>query len=516
MRRAPPVHPLLFAIHPVLFAFAHNAEQVSWSEVALPAVVAMGGGMVLWALLWVLYRDWRNAGVVASVFLFLFFSYGHVVDILTRAGLWMRMRWSLLLWAGLLLIVAYAVKRRSRPLVSLTQVLNVVGLCLVGMSAVQLAAFELGGGRAARAGNDGSEVDVANPSLTGDLPDIYYIVLDQYPRADILEEVYDCDNTEFLDFLASRGFYVASKSMANYPRTWLSLGSSLNMEHLHELGERHGDGVVGYRQVVPRIRDNKVARFLKAHGYTYIHFGSWWNPTMSNELAERNVNLYVLPEFAGLIYNKTMLSPVLWYFDIYDRRRLHWKRVLHKFEELAAIPDFNGPTYVFAHFLIPHKPFVFDSDGSFLTRSQAQRRSRKENVRGQVLSLNTQLRKLVDQLLERSASPPIIILQADEGPFPRDLAADYREASPRCLREKMCILNAYHLPGFPAERLYPAITPVNTFRLVFNHYFGTDYELLPDEAYVTPDGGSGKLYRVTDKLAQPAAAESDPESSAQP
>ena len=50
---------------------------------------------------------------------------------------------------------------------------------------------------------------------------------------------------------------------------------------------------------------------------------------------------------------------------------------------------------------------------------------------------------------------------------------------------KFLILNAYYLPGH-SDIAYPTISPVNTFRLIFNTYFGTDYELLPDTSYYSP------------------------------
>jgi len=31
------------------------------------------------------------------------------------------------------------------------------------------------------------------------------------------------------------------------------------------------------------------------------------------------------------------------------------------------------------------------------------------------------------------------------------------------------------------SEISPAISPVNTFRLIFNHYFGADYPLLEDD-----------------------------------
>ncbi len=44
----------------------------------------------------------------------------------------------------------------------------------------------------------------------------------------------------------------------------------------------------------------------------------------------------------------------------------------------------------------------------------------------------------------------------------------------------MKILNAYFLPGESDGLLYPSISPVNTFRVILNLYFGGQYPLLED------------------------------------
>jgi hypothetical protein len=47
-------------------------------------------------------------------------------------------------------------------------------------------------------------------------PDIYYIIVDGYARADVLREYYEFDNSEFLNGLEKRGFTVNDSSRANY------------------------------------------------------------------------------------------------------------------------------------------------------------------------------------------------------------------------------------------------------------------------------------------------------------
>ena len=45
-------------------------------------------------------------------------------------------------------------------------------------------------------------------------------------------------------------------------------------------------------------------------------------------------------------------------------------------------------------------------------------------------------------------------------------------------------MNAYHLPNKDDSLLYPSMSPVNTFRIIFNYYLGADFDLLEDKSYL--------------------------------
>jgi hypothetical protein len=42
------------------------------------------------------------------------------------------------------------------------------------------------------------------------------------------------------------------------------------------------------------------------------------------------------------------------------------------------------------------------------------------------------------------------------------------------------IMNAYYLPDGGSELLYDSISPVNSFRVILNRYFGMNMDLLDD------------------------------------
>jgi hypothetical protein len=51
------------------------------------------------------------------------------------------------------------------------------------------------------------------------------------------------------------------------------------------------------------------------------------------------------------------------------------------------------------------------------------------------------------------------------------------------MKERFSILNAYYLPNQNSIQIPEDITPVNTFPVIFNAYFGTHFETLQNHEY---------------------------------
>jgi hypothetical protein len=179
----------------------------------------------------------------------------------------------------------------------------------------------------------------------------------------------------------------------------------------------------------------------------------------------------------------------------------HRERILFSFEHLADFASREGDYFVFAHILAPHPPFVFDSRGeatnpdAFYSLKDAGVPDYVDGYREHLTFTNSLLKVAISEILEASDSPPIIVIQGDHGPGSR---LNW-EAGEIDLNERMSIFNAYLLPGAEGI-LYPEITPVNSFRLIFNCYFGANLELLEDRSYFSGSGSPYDFEEVTTKL----------------
>jgi Sulfatase len=339
-----------------------------------------------------------------------------------------------------------------------------IGLAVLVAAGIAVAALSLGGP------DPGSGTETATDR------DIVYVIPDRYGGSATLRR-YGFDNSEFLGALRDRGFSVAERTFGNYQKTAHSMAASLGMRYLDGFGRR-ATAPDDWSPLFDEIHGSRVATFLQRRGYEYVHVGSWWSPMAEDPEADRNVRFSIpsgLPVEQGLRV-----------------------ATLRQFEDIAEAAARPGPQFVLAHVLLPHPPYVFDRFGGPYTEREREGIPRDEQYLEQLRFTNVLLLNLVDRLLAGpDEEDPIVILQSDEGPHPLPYEYDrfwnWFGATDAQLLEKFRLLNAYHLPGVEAEGLSPTISPVNSFRVVLNEYFGQGLELLPDRSFVFRD--EAHLYR---------------------
>ena len=73
------VHPILFALAPVLSLYVENANQIGFEEVYWSLLIVVVFAILVWVLVRAVVRDPIKADIIASMFLILFFSFGNVM-----------------------------------------------------------------------------------------------------------------------------------------------------------------------------------------------------------------------------------------------------------------------------------------------------------------------------------------------------------------------------------------------------------------------------------------------------
>jgi hypothetical protein len=493
----PFLHPFLFAVYPILLVYGHNQAQLTPGVALAPAALALGLALVSLAGSAVVLRNRYKAAVFTTLFLLTFFYFNQAIVLFNQLGKFhvFRGRYRMLLFAAVVFLALALVWRSRRSFRPVTVLLNAVGLFLVLWNAAIITAGGIGEARLA------AEAPPDEPvTRRGSGPDIYHIVLDGYARSDTLRRALDYDNSAFERFLEDQGFYVARDSFANYPSTVLSMLATMNMVHLEPTKEFIDSLSPG------SSLDHRVAQRLREHGYRLVNPMDEWKTAQFRNPAEMESNLTNLltNEFSLTLVRTTMLDPLMHRFQLYGaslRRRIHFQ-----LDALRAAPDIPGPKYVIVHILCPHPPYVFGPDGEtvnqldygaafdvFLT-SWDNRRGYLDQVR----FMNREMMEIIPEILASYGDePPIIVLQSDHGP-------NFTRAPGESERDKLVttfgILNAYYLPDGGEELLYPDISPVNSFRLIFSRYFGEDLPMLEDRSFYSDFARPFDLVEVTQKI----------------
>ena len=462
------LHPFLISLYPLLALASWNYGFIIWSDVFRSFSVIIIIVTILLFLLYLIQRSFARASLEVSLISIFFFFYVPLLRWVFTLGI--RVEFYELavilitiLCATIWIICLWTVIRSKKQFEGLTVFLNTASLVLITSLLLHLGWMDLQSNGAKRSVlQNAPSLSVSRQQASNQRPDIYYIILDGYTREDVFREDFSYDNSGFTSSLQSQGFFVANNSYSNYGKTVLSIASSLNFDYLTPvttgtIGEELNFSV--YREF---INQNRVMQFLKQQGYEIIAIESGYNIT-----EVQNSDLYV--DFPPSINNAEMMflenSFSLLFIEnwIPANKRARLLKSFASLEELSSRPS---PKFVFLHVLAMHSPFLFDRNGAPLDPGVPEYEGYKE----QVLFINQLVQETVSTILENSENEPVIILQGDHGPATDVGSVGIQE----CGKDHFSILNAIRLPSNSGAAFYDELSPVNTFRLVFNTVFGTD------------------------------------------
>ena len=503
------IHPLLVAVFPTLFLYARNVREMSAGQILVPIAAWIVAAIILWVIFGMLLRDVSKGALIASICVFALSTYGHLFSLL---GSQHAVPTTHVFLVPTIVVAigacCYFAWRARGNLGNLTRAVNVAAAVVIAVNVfniasykIHVAATESASARAATPAPTASSETYAwvkptsdGPSQTtapgasqtspsafgaeaslGDnstsvarkkvpaKPDIYLIVLDEYAGSGTMQRIYGYDNGDFTSNLEEMGFFVAPDSKMHNYMTSRAVASILNMEYTPESEPTD--------VTIDRIMHNEVVSYLHSKGYTYVYFGQLYEQCPQRaESADLYFNYYEAADqvpvsipFLDILRQTTILSTLDDSLASEHDAQLLREAYLKTVDHLAQMPAMDGPKFVYAHIMAAHTPYVFGPNGEDVSRDSGER----EAYLGQYVFTTKVIQKVIEQLLADSAEEPIVIVQSDHGPR---WSGDWND-----------ILNAYYLPGNVDKTLPSDISPVNTFRLIFNKYLGGNFGLLENK-----------------------------------
>ena len=507
------IHLFLIALFPVLIIYSQNVHEISIQEIILPTSLIFFAAILLWLLVRFIIKNSEKSALIISLLLVLSFSYGHVyllVDDFTLGNSDIgRHQYLLIPFVISLIVGTYYIVKTKGQLNNASTIFNAIGGAVLAVVIIGIMAHSI-----ENIDSFDSELITTETSLDTydttieaftlhqdeirNYPDVYYIILDGYMSSNSLNEFLNYENQEFVSYLTNKGFDVNDKSYSNYPSSILSITSTLNMMYLNFLAEEQ----TGHIKIPKEMYiENIVMQNFKSAGYKIINIQRPFPYMVSSSLFDLVVcerNKYVDSQLLNMTIKTSILVILLEKWEQHELR----DAALCDFAELSKQQQkFDEPIFVFSHILIPHPPFLFDSEGNPISSVRPEGLESWQNKEGYIDSIkfaNKKIMQVVDELLTDPENHPIIIIQADHG-YGFDI--DPSKPNKESLEQRMSILSAYYLPGIEENLSDDVITPVNTFRIIFNSYFNADYDLLENKMYL--DDNDGGYVDVTNILTSP-------------
>ena len=471
----------LFLLPPffVLHGFMENYNFVPVKDAIILTGVYIGASIVFSLLCWLLYRNFIKANLVAFFIMALNFFFGSVHDTLKKiAPGSFIIKYTFILPAVIILFVILLVvlKKVKSPLLKLTYYLNILLTVLLLVDAVLLTSKIITKKKTSYTLPAGFVACDSCPK-----PDIYFILADEYAGNNELKDLFQFNDSAFLNQLTALNFHTIPESRSNYNYTPFSLASILNMNYLDLKRNDRTNPDLTY--CYESIRDNKLLRFLRSHQYDFYNYS-----VFDFEGQPARVRETFLPVKTRLITAQTFLHrfnkeirfnfvsrwkskkniKILTYANKNNNENIYtltWK---------LAEQKTTRQKFVYTHLMMPHYPYYFDKNGkeqpfeTLLDGNQVTKEAYIEYLQ----YTNKKLFELVNHILQSSATPPIIVLMGDHG---------FRHFK-QPVESKYYFLNlvSIHLPSKNYQGFSDSLTGVNLFRTLLNTAFGQRLPYLKD------------------------------------
>lgn len=319
-------------------------------------------------------------------------------------------------------------------------------------------------------------------------PDIYFIVFDEYTNNQTLRTIWNFNNDSITNWLAQKGFYIATNSRANYDFTPFSISSTFNMNYIDEKNGVKGNSPLHILQAVKSMSHNETYTVLKKENYTFrflapfnsplediglLHeFGDFPAKKLFNHTLPGRVHRDILWNFTSALSKPAKTAKAAFAYDNWQKRTEDVHTTIEKIKSTTDTVANRKPRFVYGHLMVAHPPHLFNADGTGRPDEDISfNKGIFDTYTQQIAYANKIIQELVTHIQQTNKKNTIIIIEGDHG---------FRQLPDSLNKYNFPNFNTIYFPDQNYRQLYKEMSPVNTFRVIFNHYFCQSLAMLKD------------------------------------
>lgn len=471
---------LFFCLH----GWLENYGFIRFTELLLPGLLIFLCVLLLTGIVYLFTKDLLYASLI-TFFISLWYLFFGALHDGVQSFPFLSFLKSYAAMAALLLAATPAwiffLKKKKRLHQKLVLYLNLLLLIYCLIDIFSLGKKGLAGSTAGATASVGFDT-----ARVAQKPDVYLLVFDEYPGFESLTDSFAFANKGMRDYLAANDFEVLPV-FSNYDLTYFSMSSILNMQYIKDDFENLRLTQKDFQKRGVEINHAAVIPLFRSMGYAIENLSVF---DLDDQPALSVDNPFLLA-------HTTLLTDKMFHNRLQRDLGRHLQKTIpfwnnnsfyqhdadnKQVEELllrSVQQKKTGPAFVYAHFMMPHGPYYYDSLGNknaFEKIADYTRWKDKALFVSYLRYINNRVYKMADTITRRNPGA-VVILMGDHGyrsfdnPNPA-IAARYNN------------LCAVRMPGKKQLSFKEQWSTVNLFRSLFNNGFGQNIPYLPDSTVV--------------------------------
>lgn len=448
------------AIYPIIFIYTKNAHEIYISQIIYPLIIAVFATLFLLLVLLFVFKDLGKTALFSIISLLVFWYYGFLYSLIESVVPAFRHWYFLLIILLLLFHIIVCLKKSKMGKGNIVKLVSIFGFTFLLLSVFNIAVAMP---TIATKYSKVKEDNLAKVEVKNNLPNVYFIILDEYSSFEMIKKVYDYDNSEFREFLTNKEFTVSDSSESTFPFTNVVVTNLINLDNVATLEMPE---VEKYK-----LRENaKLFNVLKSYGYKTHAIDTCYQYFEGMEMVNADIveprETQRADDLYQMLLRNTLIKPFI-SFKSYDER--YYNIILTAFHNLKTESQNNNKhKFIYAHILSPHEPFIFDENGNIVDVGKEHNWDDKSIYLGQYKYVTKRITDIINSITQYDPYS-VIILQSDHG----------ARFNLKDMENSKQILNAVYYRGQKMDSI-EGLSGLNTLRLVLNKLLGTNFEILEE------------------------------------
>lgn len=461
------ITPILTAIYPLLFLYFQNIGELNLNNVLPTLIYIILITSVIFIIVKLLVKSNSLSSLFTSVMVIVFFNYSYIEKAVQLLNYRIRY-WHIvpsLLFLLIVLIILFRGSGENDIVNNICKIISLVFSLLIVFNfalSINTIITKINSDPV----NDNVSDLTMNVSSTNDLPNVYYILLDEYASFEFIKKYYDYDNYEFQKFLLDKKFNISMDSYND------SILTATIMSNIHSLDYKYTDETPQTIRMESR-KNSSIFSLMKQKGYK-TKFVDTDNIDNENTIPSDIKFTFSGPPQAGwskFFWQSTILYP-LQKTNLNSRAQL-----INSAFEFTENSEYSSGLFTHAHIVCPHELFVFDQNGNEISPKDSSNYEDKRFYLDQFIYTTKKLEDILTNIISKEPEC-IIILQSDHSSrfqFDQELWKRYGVQE----HDVKNILNAVYYQGETFEEFYGK-GGVNTMRIVLSELLNVDLPLVEE------------------------------------